>query len=94
MPEYLKAGLNYSKKYQTVRKQHYMIQMNLSEQLKKKGNTLFKKEQYKEALSCYEEALAIFRYIHTRSYDNMKDEDLEYHTFALPEDLLRFKEEY
>lgn len=71
-----------------------MIQMNLSEQLKKKGNALFKKEQFKEALSCYEEALAVFRYINTKSYDNMKDDDLEYHIFTLPENLARFKEEY
>lgn len=61
-----------------------MIQMNLSEKIKKKGNDLFKKEHYKEALACYEEALAVFRYIHTKSYDNMKDADLEYHNFELP----------
>lgn len=71
-----------------------MIQMSISERLKKTGNELFKIEQYQEALSKYEESLGIFRYILAKSYDNMKDEDLIYENYQLPETAKEYAGEY
>jgi hypothetical protein len=38
LPEYLKSGLNYAKKYIQLRKQHYLVQKCISEKLKLEGN--------------------------------------------------------
>lgn len=64
----------------------------MSEKLKKQGNNLFKNEQFIEALSKYEQALGIFRYIDTKSYDNMKDEDLIYGNYAIKEEDKNFQQ--
>lgn len=68
--------------------------MHISERLKKEGNDHFLLENYNEALSRYEEALSIFRYISAKTYDNMKDEDMIYHLYRLPETQNRFKDDY
>jgi hypothetical protein len=68
--------------------------MSISERLKKEGNELFKIEHYPEALARYEESLGIFRFILTKSYDNMKDDDLEYMSYAVPEERKEYAEEF
>lgn len=86
----MKAGLGYNKKYEMIRKQDYNYQYRISNKVKEQGNTFFKENKLDEALSKYEEALGIFRYIESKSYENMKDEHLSYHNFdssSLPSEL-------
>lgn len=40
LPNFLKSGLNYSKRYCHLRKQHFYARMFVSDQLKSQGNTL------------------------------------------------------
>ena len=68
-----------------------MIQMHLSEKVKIEGNMFFKSQRYAEALVRYEEALSVFRYINTQSYDNMKDEHLSYEKYELSQENAQFK---
>ena len=51
----------------------------MSDILKGEGNQFINQQQYEQALSKYEESLAIFRYISSDSNQNLKDDDLHYH---------------
>lgn len=81
LPEFLKAGLSYQKKYARLRKQNYLFQFHVSQKLKSEGNEAFQNKKFDKSQEKYEEALSIFRYIESISFENMKDEDLVYHQF-------------
>jgi tetratricopeptide (TPR) repeat protein len=53
----------------------------VSQKLKSEGNEAFQNQKFDKSQEKYEEALGIFRYIESISFENMKDEDLVYHQF-------------
>jgi hypothetical protein len=57
----------------------------VSNLIKEAGNGMFRGGKIEEALTRYEEALSVFRFIEARSYENMRDEDLQYMGFEAKE---------
>ena len=86
LPNYLKTGLNYSKKYEQLRLQHFAFQIFVSDCLKNEGNEQVAQQSYEEALAKYEEALAVFRWIDTATNQNLKDSDLRYNKYEPEEE--------
>lgn len=82
MPLFIKAGLYYINKYESVRLQSFPQRFCVAELLKQNGNALFKVQQYDKALREYEQALSIFRFIKNNNpnwrQEGLFDENLEY----------------
>ena len=68
-----------------MRNQHYLYQLHVSHKIKTEANESYHQGNFDEALHRYEESLSIFRYMTSKSFSNMKDEDLSYHE-AIPSD--------
>lgn len=62
--------------------------MFTSDNIKRLGNDAVKENKFEEALLKYEEALSVFRYIETRTQQNIKDSDLTYFTYTPAKDKL------
>jgi len=81
-PQFVRAGLYYTNKYENVRNQNFNQKLIVSEYLKQSGNSHFKANEFEKAAHEYEQSLSIFRYI-KNSNKNWKnegilDDDLEY----------------
>jgi len=81
MPSFIKSGFLHFQKYQNVRKQSFDQRIAVCELLKAKANNLFLDGLYEEAVSQYEQALSIFRYISLKQpnikLQAIKDENLD-----------------
>ena len=81
-PQFVKAGLYYLNKFESVRAQGFHQRFVVAEFLKQNGNNHFKANELDKAAHEYEQSLSLFRYI-KNSNKNWKnegilDDELEY----------------
>ena len=79
-PSFIKAGIQYSSTYSSVRSQSFHLKYTVSEILKFNGNALYKTGEYLQASEEYEKSLSIFRYIvkKQKSFKKGADDEIEY----------------